>query len=279
MNFETYLAHSLDYLPDSIVKEAMLYSLTNGGKRTRPQLLFEALIGYGIDEEVGYTCAAGIEMIHTYSLIHDDLPAMDNDTLRRGKPTCHIAFDEATAILAGDGLLTHAFHQASSASDIAEQNVQIMKAFVKFAGCDGMILGQIYDLAGEKKDSLAMNELELIHFYKTGKLLTLPLICAAILANHPEDCKTWEEIGKRIGLSFQIQDDLFDVTSSVEELGKDINSDAQNNKSTYATIMGLEEATKLYERYYEEAKGLIQNLAISSNGLNALLESLRERKK
>lgn len=279
MDFEQYLAQSLDYLPDSIVKEAMLYSLLNGGKRTRPQLLFEVLQGYDVPKELGYACGAGIEMIHTYSLIHDDLPAMDNDTLRRGKPTCHIAFNEATAILAGDGLLTHAFHQCAIASDDAKKNMSLMEAFVHYAGCDGMILGQIYDLAGEKQDVMDIQDLNRIHSYKTGKLLTLPFICAAILADHTADIPAWIEIGKKIGLSFQIQDDLFDVTSTAEELGKDVNSDAENQKSTYATIMGLADAEKLYIDIYEEAKELIKGLKLTSSGLENLLENLRERKK
>ena len=229
-NFETYLQHICDALQDSKVKDAMQYSLMAGGKRIRPQILLAALQCYGIEERVGYPVAAAIEMIHTYSLIHDDLPAMDDDTLRRGKPTCHVQFDEATAILAGDALLTQAFLLGAMASEDAMVNCAIVKALSRYAGADGMVLGQIKDLEGEVKEDLTLAELKDIHYYKTGRLLTLPLVCAAYLTHHEEDIPAWEQIGSDLGLSFQIQDDILDVTSTVEELGKNINSDAQNNK-------------------------------------------------
>lgn len=278
MSFDDYLAHVLDDVTSSRVKEAMQYSLMNGGKRVRPKLLMNILEGYDVNPASGFACAAGIEMIHSYSLIHDDLPAMDNDTLRRGKPTCHIAFDEATAILAGDGLLTHAFLQAALATCDYKKNNEIVKYFVHCAGCDGMVLGQTLDLQGEQKADMDIKELKRIHYYKTGQLLTLPMICAAIIANHSEDIQVWKKVGEYIGLSFQIQDDLFDVTSTKEELGKDINSDAQNHKSTYATLMDIEEANNLCEEYFQEAKELVKQLAFDHEGLFQLFDALRERK-
>lgn len=278
MTFDEYLTHVLDDLKPSKVKDAMQYSLMNGGKRIRPRVLLEVLKGYGMNEEAGYACAAGIEMIHTYSLIHDDLPAMDNDTLRRGKPTCHIAFDEATAVLAGDGLLTHAFQQAITATNDANKNMSIVQAFVIYAGCNGMILGQTLDIEGEQNPLMTLDELKTIHEYKTGKLLTLPMTCAAIIANHEKDIHTWEQIGNHIGLSFQIQDDLLDVTSTKETLGKDVHSDEQNQKPTYATLMNIHDAEKLYEEHYEEAKRLVKQLEFNNQNLFALFDALRDRK-
>lgn len=279
MMFEEYLSHVLDSILPSNVKDAMSYSLMNGGKRIRPLLLLETLKGYGYKEELGYACAAGIEMIHTYSLIHDDLPAMDDDTLRRGKPSCHIAFDEATAILAGDGLLTHAFAMAAQATSDAVKNERIVRYFSRYAGCNGMILGQTLDIEAEKHASLPIEDLEKIHYYKTGMLLTLPMVCAAIITGHESDIPVWEKIGECIGLSFQIQDDLLDITSTKEELGKNPNSDAQNHKQTYATMMEMEEAQQLCDMYYTRAKKLIEQLSFDNTGLFAILDALRNRRK
>lgn len=279
MTFETYLMHALDDVTPSKVKDAMQYSLMNGGKRIRPRLLLEILKGYGDSEEKGYACAAGIEMIHTYSLIHDDLPAMDNDTLRRGKPTCHIAFDEATAILAGDGLLTQSFAFAANTCEDPIKNMEIVKLFVKFSGSDGMIFGQVLDIAAEHQTSMKEAELERVHYYKTGRLLTLPMVCAAIISNHRQDIEVWEKVGEYIGLSFQIQDDLLDVLSTSDELGKNINSDVDNGKPTYATIMSIPQAQKLCDEYYTKAKLLVNDLDFDTTGLYALFDILRERKK
>lgn len=275
--FENYLSTCLADLNPSNVKEAMQYSLMNGGKRIRPALLFAMIQSYGLQPEIGYTVAAGIEMIHTYSLIHDDLPAMDNDTLRRGKPTCHIAYGEACAILAGDALLTQAFLQAANASDDHYINTQIVKEFVHNAGADGMVLGQIRDLEGEQKVLTTNAELEAIHIYKTGKLLILPLVCGALLAKHEEHIPVLREIGKKIGLSFQIQDDILDVTSTKEVLGKDINSDSQNNKSTYVTIMGIDAASNYANSLYEEAKQLLYTLPVQHTALLEVLDNLSKR--
>ena len=277
-NFETYLQHICDALQDSKVKDAMQYSLMAGGKRIRPQILLAALQCYGIEERVGYPVAAAIEMIQTYSLIHDDLPAMDDDTLRRGKPTCHVQFDEATAILAGDALLTQAFLLGAMASEDAMVNCAIVKALSRYAGADGMVLGQIKDLEGEVKEDLTLAELKDIHYYKTGRLLTLPLVCAAYLTHHEEDIPAWEQIGSDLGLSFQIQDDILDVTSTVEELGKNINSDAQNNKRTYVSLLGIEEAQKEASFYYERAQQRLHELFDDAHALDAIFVALTKRK-
>lgn len=278
-SFETYLSHSLDTLSDSRVKEAMQYSLMAGGKRIRPQLLFAMLKGFGISEQVGYPAAAAIEMIHTYSLIHDDLPAMDNDTLRRGKPTCHVQFDEATAILAGDALLTQAFLKAAEVAADAACLVKILHYVAKCSGGDGMILGQIKDIEGEAKKDITVEELEDIYYYKTGKLLTLPMVCGALIAGHEEAVSICEEAGKLIGYSFQIQDDVLDVTSTNEALGKNINSDASNEKTTYVSLHSIEEAQLKAKAYYDQAFALIDQIdRFDSQAIKALFASLVYRK-
>lgn len=276
-DFEQYLAHCLDELTPSRVKDAMQYSLMAKGKRVRPHVLFKALEAYGFKETIGFACASAIEMVHTYSLIHDDLPAMDNDTLRRGKPTCHVQFDEATAILAGDGLLTQAFLQATKACEDPMINHNIISYLASYAGADGMILGQIRDILGEQKQ-LSLNELQEIHIYKTGKLLTLPLICAALLTNHEEDIPQWIKIGTLLGLSFQIQDDVLDEISTVEELGKNIHSDLRNEKTTYITLLGIEGAQKEVTRYYEEAIHLLQAMKLNPEPIETYMYSLIHRK-
>ena len=276
--FEDYLTHVLDDVSDSSVKAAMQYSLLAPGKRIRPKLLLATLKAYGIEESVGYRCAAAIEMIHAYSLIHDDLPAMDNDTLRRGLPTSHVKIGEACAILAGDALLTQAFALGATASDNQEVNAKIVYALSTYAGADGMVLGQIKDLIGEQKQDLSVDELKDIHYYKTGKLLTLPLVCACYLASHEEDLNAWVTIGHEIGLSFQIQDDILDVTSTVEELGKNINSDAENNKKTYVSILGIDKAKDEALHYYEDAQKILHGLNVDPTALDEIFKSLVNRK-
>lgn len=277
--FEAYLASLFEQRASSIVKDAMMYSLLNGGKRIRPALLFATLRAYGQKEEKGYPIAAAIEMIHTYSLIHDDLPAMDNDTLRRGKPTCHVKFDEATAILAGDGLLTMAFELIASAKEDAKTTLLMVSECAKLSGFEGMILGQAKDLEAEGKALTTEAELVDIHTYKTGKLLTLPLVCGALLAQRHGDLDTWRTIGQLIGLSFQIQDDVLDVTSTTETLGKNVGSDAENEKSTYVSIMGIEAATKKAEELFAQAKDLLRTMNIHSEPMEEIFATLIHREK
>ena len=275
--FEAYLeALQTSYRP-SRTRDAMFYSLLAGGKRVRPRLLLALLKGYGKEESLGYPCAAAIEMIHTYSLIHDDLPAMDDDDLRRGRPTCHIAFDEATAILAGDALLSEAFGivmKSECSSEIRGRLVELLSAY---AGVDGMILGQTLDIAAERQPVSDIEALEEIHRHKTGKLLTLPLLCAAWLGDHPQDIEALQQIGERIGLSFQIQDDILDVTRSRQELGKST-SDEKNHKSTYVSLLGIEASQALADRYYEEAMQQIKGLHADTQELLSFLKELKDRR-
>lgn len=277
-NFEQYLSSICDQFTPSNVAEAMRYSLLAGGKRIRPQLLFATLQAYGIKPEKGYAMAAAIEMIHTYSLIHDDLPAMDDDTLRRGKPTCHVKFDEATAILAGDGLLTQAFGLILDASEDAKTNLALLRECVDDAGVNGMILGQIRDIEAEEKVVSTVEELEAIHIYKTGKLLTLPLVCGALLSNHHADIDAWREIGKMVGLSFQIQDDVLDVTTTTEVLGKNANSDVSNHKSTYVNIMGIEAAQQAAIDLFTQAKEVLSGMNIHKEPMEEIFQNLIQRK-
>lgn len=276
-DFEDYLQSLKTMFSPSRTCDAMFYSLLAGGKRVRPRLLFETVKGYGMPEKSAFPCAAAIEMIHTYSLIHDDLPAMDNDDMRRGRPTCHIAFDEATAVLAGDALLTEAFRVALQSSCDSSVLVQIISLLSEYAGVDGMILGQTLDIAGEKRTDLTQQELEQIHRFKTGRLLTLPLLCGALLCNHAEDVELFKQIGEKIGLSFQIQDDVMDVTFSQTQLGKST-SDEQNNKFTYVTLLGIDRATELADAYYNDAEKLCQKLHCDTTGLLAFLKELKNRR-
>lgn len=218
-------------------------------------------------------------MIHTYSLIHDDLPAMDNDTLRRGMPTCHVKFGEDVAILAGDGLLTQAFLQAAKTDCDSDTLVSILRLLSDYSGANGMILGQIKDLEGEADPNADVETLKDIHFYKTGRLLTLPFLCAALLAGRKADLDAWNKIGADIGLSFQIQDDVLDVTSTVEELGKNINSDAENGKTTYVTLLGIHQAQQDAKTIYERALQCLSDIPLkTAQPLLEIFEQLMNRK-
>lgn len=235
-NFEEKLISKLDYLKDSTVKNAMTYALSGKGKRVRPRLLYDALKGFNCDFNVD-NIAVAIEMIHTYSLVHDDLPAMDDDILRRGRNTCHIEFDEATAILTGDALLTEAFNLVSRANLKSEKLIKIVKLMADFSGANGMIYGQEIDIKSEGKE-LDFENLKTIHKYKTGALISLPLQIACVVSKNDELIPKFKQIGYKLGLAFQIQDDILDVTFTSEELGKS-NSDLENQKATSVSVLGL----------------------------------------
>lgn len=237
-DFENWLKTRTER-PESRTRNAMTYALMAGGKRVRPALLLAALEDYGTDPQKGWPAAAALEMIHTYSLIHDDLPAMDDDDLRRGQPSTHVAFDEATAILAGDALLTEAFETVlESERDLIPELVGIL---ARNAGAEGMILGQTLDLAAEGRKDITFAQLEDIDRYKTGCLISAALEMAAVIAGHPEDRKTMQEIGMMLGIEFQIQDDILDVTSTEEQMGKSL-SDQDRQKATFVSILGLNSA-------------------------------------
>ncbi len=259
---ETYLAPKY---PDKIY-EAMNYSMFAGGKRVRPVLIFsacEAICG-GYQEAVPFACA--MEMIHTCSLIHDDLPAMDNDDYRRGRLTSHKVFGDGFAILAGDGLLNKAYEiMSETAAERNEKKVNLaMKVVANAAGVNGMIGGQVVDIESENK-SIDENTLLYIHNNKTGALIEASLLCGGLIGGATqEQLEYLSVIGKKIGLAFQIKDDILDVTGNPEILGKPINSDEKNCKTTYVTLYGLEKAEAEFNRLSTEALALVD--AFAENG-------------
>ena len=277
-----------EYLPaaegyQKQIMEAMAYSVTAGGKRLRPMLMQETFRLFGGEGKVVEPFMAALEMIHTYSLVHDDLPAMDNDEFRRGRKTTHVVYGEAMGILAGDALLNYAFETAVKAFDIApEKSLQIGKAFkilAEKAGIYGMIGGQVVDVAscGKGLDEAMLN---FIYELKTGALIESAMMIGAVLAGATqEQVRTVEKIASDVGIAFQIQDDILDVTSTQEELGKPIHSDEKNEKSTYVTIKGLDEAAKDVERISEEAVELLQSLNLENPYLTWLIQELVHRRK
>lgn len=278
MRIEKVLEEKIDELADSKVKEAMRYSLIAPGKRVRPNLLYEVVKGYGLLESVADEFACAIEMIHTYSLIHDDLPAMDNDDLRRGRLTCHKQFDEATAILAGDGLLTYAFDVASSSTADPSIVVKCIQVLAQCAGSNGMVLGQ--DLDMNESNTSDWDYVRKVHKYKTGCLLSAPLMMGALLAGkNDETVRQWHEIGISLGLSFQIQDDILDVELSSEEFGKS-NSDEKNDKKTSVSLLGLEQSKELMISEYEKVKQSISEMHdFNGEKLISFIESIEKRRK
>ena len=248
--FEDYLLMRVHENDDSRTKDAMAYSLMNGGKRVRPTLLFSVLEGYGIDARVGYPCACAIEMIHTYSLIHDDL--------------------------AGDGLLTKAFEVALDSECSAEQKVALVKALSWYSGIDGMIYGQTLDLQSENDLNPTLALLQEIDHYKTSKLLTLPLVCGCILANKFDDVEHFRKIGLVLGLEFQMQDDILDVTGSEEVVGKSL-SDEDNHKVTAVSLLGLQGARDMVASYDETIRKELGYVSCDVTSLSKVLDTLLKR--
>ncbi|MCY7755624.1 polyprenyl synthetase family protein [Bacillus haynesii] len=264
----------------SILKESMLYSLEAGGKRLRPILVLALLHAYGKDEEAGIPVGCAVEMIHTYSLIHDDLPCMDDDDLRRGKLTNHKIYGEATAILAGDALLTESFKMITSnmPSDVsAEKRIRLVNELISAAGAEGMVGGQILDMEAESK-SVSLDELQRIHEGKTAKLLSFSVIAGAILADASEkEIEKLREFSHHIGIGFQIRDDILDLEGSEDKIGKRIGSDATNGKSTYPSLLSLEGANKKLDEHIEKAKQLISELPLEKELLYEFCDMIAAR--
>lgn len=259
--------------------EAMEYSLLAGGKRIRPVLVLETCRLCGGDPVRALPLACGVEMIHTYSLIHDDLPAMDDDDLRRGRPTNHKVYGEATAILAGDGLLTAAFGVLTQAELPAERVVEAVSCLSREAGPEGMVGGQVLDMAGEGR-ALTRGELEQLQQLKTGALISAAAELGCIAAGGTEEQRcAVREYARCIGRAFQIQDDILDVTSTSEALGKPVLSDEKNQKTTYVTLVGLEQAKKNVEEISARAVSLLKELPGNNAFLENLIAMLVERKK
>ena len=260
------------------LQEAMEYSLLSGGKRIRPVLTLETcrLCGGRPDDAIPFACA--VEMIHTYSLIHDDLPAMDNDTLRRGRPTNHMVYGEATAILAGDGLLTAAFEQLAEATLPPERIVAAVACLSKAAGPAGMVGGQALDMAGEGR-ALARSELEQLQSLKTGALISaateLGCIAAGGTLEQRERVRSYAQL---LGRAFQIRDDMLDEISSEEELGKPVGSDRTNEKSTFVTALGVDGCADLVKQLTRRAVEALDGFEDPAFHI-WLAQSLAERKK
>lgn len=243
------------------IAEGMKYAVLNGGKRIRPILLLMILDLFDKDEKLGVPSAAALEMIHSYSLVHDDLPALDNDDYRRGKLTTHKKFGEAEGILIGDALLTHAFYILTEKNLnllSPEKIVEIVRLTSSYAGINGMIGGQMIDIESENK-KIDMETLKYIHKNKTGKLLRLPIEIGCVISETSKDIREkLEKFADLIGLAFQIKDDILDIEGDFETLGKPIGSDAELNKSTYPSLIGLDESKKLLQEIVDEAKNIIK---------------------
>lgn len=248
-------------IPETLL-ESMEYSLMAGGKRLRPVLVLVWAKMLGMESKEVMPFAASLELIHSYSLIHDDLPAMDDDDLRRGKPSNHKKFGEATAILAGDALLTEAFGLMTQAEAPAENVLRAISILSQAAGAAGMVGGQDVDMEYTGRDGVSLDELRAMHAMKTGALIFSACKCGAVLAAKDDDAEKniqcAEEYGKLIGVAFQIVDDVLDVIGDEKALGKPVGSDEEQGKTTYPSLIGLEESKKLASNYIRDAIKLLE---------------------
>ncbi|MEK4521781.1 polyprenyl synthetase family protein [Psychrobacillus sp. FSL W7-1457] len=262
------------------LKEAMLYSLKAGGKRIRPLYTLAVLQELGVENVEAIKVASTIEMIHTYSLIHDDLPSMDNDDLRRGKPTNHKVFGEALAILAGDALVTLAFGIIARLKDLEpSQKVRLIDQLSMASGAEGMVGGQVLDMLGEGK-ILSLEELEEVHLNKTGALLSYSILAGGIIANANEDImKALHQYSIHIGLAFQIQDDILDVEGTSEQLGKTAGKDILSEKNTYPSILTLAGAKKQLQKQYNLAIEALHPVTLNKGLLVELADYITKRSK
>ncbi|MDR4888871.1 polyprenyl synthetase family protein [Fredinandcohnia sp. QZ13] len=273
----TYISH---LSAPNIIKDAMHYSLEAGGKRIRPLLLLGTLHSFGKDEGIGIPTACAIEMIHTYSLIHDDLPSMDDDDLRRGKPTNHKVFGEAIAILAGDALLTYSFQIISETMKdqiSPEKKLLLITELAKASGPEGMVGGQVADMKGEGA-VLNLEELEYIHRHKTGKLLAYSVIAGAILADATsEQLEKLTQFAHHLGLAFQIRDDILDIEGTEVVLGKPVGSDTGNHKNTYPALLTLEGAKEKLTFHIDEAKRFLYSVDMKHDILDYMCNLIASR--
>lgn len=261
------------------LRTAMRYSLFNGGKRVRPTLAYAAALAIKPDIDLPRIdpVACALECLHSYSLVHDDLPAMDDDDLRRGKPTCHIAFNEATAILAGDGLQTLAFEVLLGIDAPAEVKVQLLKCLAQASGADGMVLGQAIDLAAVDQQ-LSLSQLETMHRYKTGALIRASVAMGALAANASQaQLEALDVYAAAIGLAFQVQDDILDVTMDTETLGKQQGADIARNKPTYVSLLGLETAKSKATELHQQALTALAIFDASADRLRELADYIIHR--
>jgi geranylgeranyl diphosphate synthase, type II len=267
----------------SKIVKAMKYSLMAGGKRIRPVLCIAAAETVGGQSQDVINAACALEMIHTYSLIHDDLPAMDNDDIRRGQPTCHVAFDEATAILAGDALLTLAFEVLSSTEFVQDNHVRnwmnIIHTLSTAAGYKGMIEGQMQDMAGEGH-LLCLEDLENMHALKTGALIEASVTIGSILGKgSPDQIQQLKTYSKNIGIAFQVTDDLLDVEGDPNVMGKDAGSDQARSKSTYPALLGIEQSKQFAKKLVNNALKALDYFDNKAHPLRAIAYYIVDRKR
>lgn len=260
-----------------IVFDAMNYSIKNVGKRLRPVIVLEFCKALEGDISVALPLACAVEMIHTYSLIHDDLPCMDNDDMRRGKPSCHVTFGEEFALLAGDSLLTLAFETASSAPADSQVTLKAVKELAQKAGINGMIGGQAMDILNEGKE-VSLELLKKTELLKTGALIECAAALGCISASaNDEQISAAREYAKNIGIAFQIMDDILDVTGDSEKLGKPVGSDEGNKKSTFVSILGLDVSKNLVIKFTNNAKESLSVFGEGANFLSQLADNLCNR--
>ena len=268
-----------EFLPkeEGYQKEAMNYSVLAGGKRLRPLMMYETYRMFGGEGEVIRPFMAAMEMIHTYSLVHDDLPAMDNDEYRRGKLTTHAKYGHAMGILAGDALLNFAFETAASAFDYGEDPGRVAKALqilAKKAGIYGMIGGQVVDVQSSGH-AISKERLDFIYELKTSALLEAAMMTGAVLAGAAEEeVRTIEQVASDVGVAFQVRDDILDVTGTLESIGKPVHSDDKNEKTTYVTLKGLEQASADVEELSDRALRNLASLPYKNEFLTELIQSL-----
>ena len=260
--------------------EAMRYVVGGGGKRLRPALVVATATSLGSDREIALAPAAAVEFLHSYSLVHDDLPAMDDDALRRGRPTCHLAYDEATAILVGDALQALAFELIASAPQLGEASrLQMTSLLADAAGWRNMVGGQALDIKETGGQDLDIQTLNGLHAAKTGALIRTSVQFGCIVAGHKDDDRfvSLSRFGDNIGLAYQITDDILDVAGKTETLGKSVGSDARQKKNTYPTLIGLDESRRAASNLHEESMDMLSHLNLNMSPLASLVEKFIDR--
>ena len=260
--------------------EAMRYVVSGGGKRLRPALVVATATSLGSDREIALAPAAAVEFLHSYSLVHDDLPAMDDDALRRGRPTCHLAYDEATAILVGDALQALAFQLIASAPQLGEASrLQMISLLADAAGWRNMVGGQALDIKETGGQDLDIQTLNGLHAAKTGALIRTSVQFGCIVAGHTNDDHfvSLSRFGDNIGLAYQIIDDILDVAGKTETLGKPVGSDARQKKNTYPTLIGLDESRRAASNLHEESMDMLSHLNLNMSPLASLVEKFIDR--
>jgi len=278
LNFEHRLKDCLNDLEDSRVKDAMKYALEGQGKRFRPALLFlSSNVLPDHSDVIEVACA--LEMIHTYSLVHDDLPSMDNDDYRRGRLTTHKKFDEATAVLAGDALLTEAFNMIANTQIDDLKKIKIISILSKAAGANGMILGQDLDMLNDAHINFDETNISRMYALKTGALFGASLAIGALFQDREEDIVALQKIGFDMGIVFQIQDDYLEATSTFETLGKSTQSDAYNHKQTLVSLWGLDHSSHIIAQSFQQLVHAIIKLHENYGPLVELIETMQQRKK